>query len=117
MIFRDYVNEDGGIAAPADARHVIAVGAVDADGKPRSYSVAGSPFDVELLHKPDLLSYDSFAVDGGVAGTEYAASFAAGVAACMLSGQMSPEQFFKDVTSQRGQVLRVPEKWPERGSR
>jgi hypothetical protein len=63
-----------------------------------------------------LLTYDAFAVEGSDAagGTEYAASYAAGAVACLLSAGLSPDQYFKDVKAHPGQVLRIPDKWPER---
>jgi len=116
VVFRDYVTDDAGIAAPADAHQVIAVGAVDAALKARPYSITGAPLDLELLRKPDLLTFDAFSVDGSdaAAGTEYAASYAAGTAACLLGAGVAPEDFFKDIKAHPGQVLRVPDKVPER---
>src|SRR5262249_10364163 len=119
VVFRDFVTDDAGIAAPADAHQVIAVGAVDAALKTRPYSITGAPLNIELLRKPDVLTFDGFAVDGSDAtcGTEFAASYAAGVAACLIAAGQSPDEFFKAIKTHPGQVLRVPDKWPERAPR
>ncbi len=74
-IFHDYVSAAGSVGMPADARTAITVGAADVRDQRQPYSAGGAPFGMELLSKPDVLSYD----DG--AGTAESAAFAAGLAA------------------------------------
>jgi hypothetical protein len=116
VILKDYATNESSIAMPADARQVITVGAMDADRKPRAYSATGAPLGLELLRKPDLLTADNFAIEGGDArqGTSFAASFAAGTAASLLSAGLPPEHFFKETKAHPGLPLYLPERWTER---
>ncbi|HMC66477.1 MAG TPA: hypothetical protein VKI65_16195, partial [Gemmataceae bacterium] len=105
-VFLDYSPTAGGIAVPAEAHRVIAVGAADFSGKPQPANASGPAAGMELLVKPDLLAYDS----GG--GTSIAASFAAGVAASALSGGLPSDHFFQQLRLRRGDLLRIPDGWP-----
>jgi hypothetical protein len=108
----DFASPEGGVAVPADARAVFAVGAADASGKPRPYSAAGAGPNTALMTKPDLYAPDELPrlADASPArGSALAASFAAGWAATLESGGLRPGVFRQSVTI--GAPIRVPEAW------
>ncbi len=98
----DHVTDAGSVAIPADARTAIAVGAADGRGQRRPYSAGGSPFNLDLLPKPDVLTYD----DGGES-TADAAAFAAGVAAAARSAGVEMPDFLPTLRDRPGGLLRV----------
>ena len=58
VLLHDYTTAVGALGMPADSRNVVTVGAADRQGQAEPYSAGGSPFDVALLVKPDVLAYD-----------------------------------------------------------
>jgi hypothetical protein len=110
-VLRDYVTDAGTLGMPADSRRVLTTGAADRDGKTMAYSATGSPFNMDLLAKPDLLAYD----DGDeAAGTALASAFAAGTAASSHCSGASLGKWMQDIGLRQGTVLRLPEGWPRR---
>jgi hypothetical protein len=108
----DFATAEGGVAVPADARSVFAVGAADASGKPRPYSAAGAGPETALLTKPDLYAPDELpklADESPARGSALAASLAAGWAAALESGGLRPGLFRQALTP--GQAIKVPEAW------
>src|SRR5207245_8694836 len=97
----DYSSTDGGVAVPADARSVLAVGAAGPDGKVRRFTASGVGPETDLLRKPDLIAPDTIpgVGEGPARGSDLAAAFAAGWAACMESAGMKPGTF---------DLLRIP---------
>jgi hypothetical protein len=95
-VFVDFPTDRGSIGLPADAHELIIVGAADLAGQPQPSSVRGSPLNLDLHIKPDTLAFDRLDVSpGGGArayGTSLSASFAAGMAAAMLSAGAPCEQ-------------------------
>jgi hypothetical protein len=91
-VWADFATREGGLASPATARGAFTVGAVDGEGRLRSSSAVGPPWDVELLVKPELLAFDGLPLGGEtVYGTGVSAGFAAGVAADALNVYLSPD--------------------------
>jgi hypothetical protein len=107
-IFHDYATAAGSLGMPADARTAIAVGAANADNKRQPYSAGGAPFGLELLSKPDLLSYDRGE------GTAESAAFAAGLAALVPPAGRTPTACLQNLHVPPGGVLRLPEELPNR---
>jgi hypothetical protein len=98
---------------PADSRNVVTVGAADSKGRPEPYSAGGSPHDVALLAKPDVLAYDQVeaANKDAARGAGVATGFAAGVAAL---GLVMPEatRWRQSMGVEAGGLLRVPSDRP-----
>jgi hypothetical protein len=105
----DYTTAEGGVAVPADARSVMAVGAADATGKARPTSASGAGPGSELRTKPDLLAPDALPSvgDGSAQGTDAAAAFAAGWAASLLSAGVNPSSFPERLGLQPGGFIEV----------
>ena len=109
-VFLDFATELGNIGMPADAREVISIAAANLDGKSESHSAAGQPANLEIFPRP-ILAYDTLDLgpdSGGAFGASLANSFAAGLAASLLSSGMSREQLVHYLRGQSGKVLRVP---------
>jgi hypothetical protein len=100
-VFHDYVTAAGSVGMPADARTPVAVGAADARGQSRFYSAAGAPLGMELLPKPDLLSFD----DGS--GTAEAAAFAAGLTALVPESGHTPTTCLQNLRIPQGGLLHL----------
>jgi hypothetical protein len=108
----DFSSPEGGVAVPADARSVYAVGAADASGKPRPYSAGGAGPGTALLTKPDLYAPDELpklADESPARGSALSASFAAGWAASLQSAGLRPGVFRQSITP--GAPIKVPEAW------
>lgn len=108
-ILHDHATEQGTLGVPADARGIITVGALDAEGKPMKASTAGAPAFQDLGHKPDIHAPAGLEVlpDGMSAyGTSLATPFAAGWAASMMSSGLTRDQVFDYLQQQPGQQLR-----------
>jgi hypothetical protein len=93
------------LGMPADAQSVITVGAADAGGRATLSSAPGSPWNLALLCKPDVLAYD----EGQ--GTGAAAAFAAGLIASAHTAGVPLVTCLETLCVKPGEVLRVPEKW------
>lgn len=105
-IFHDFATASGSLGMPADARTAITVGAAGTDNQRQPYSAGGAPFGMDLLSKPDVLSYDR-----GV-GTAESAAFAAGLAALVPPAGRSPAACLQNLHVPPGGVLRIPEGTP-----
>lgn len=103
----DYASADGGVAVPADARSVFAVGSADASGKARFGDAAGAGPQVELRKKPDILAPST-------SGSDMAAAFAAGFAASVQSAGLPPTSFPHRLDVAPGGMLAIPESWLRR---
>ncbi len=100
-VFRDYTTVAGSIGMPADARTPVAVGAADARDRAQRYSAGGAPLGMELLSKPDVLSYDRGQ------GTAEAAAFAAGLTALVPESGHTPNTCLQNLRIPRGGLLRL----------
>ncbi len=111
-VFLDFSTSSGSIGVPADSRGIISVAAVSLDDKPQPYSSPGPPNDMELAKVPNIFAYDALQVapqDTPAAfGTSLSTSFAAGLAAALLSSGMSSERLERYLQNRRGKVFRVP---------
>jgi subtilisin family serine protease len=98
---------------PGDARNVFTIGAAALTGRPEPTSAPGPAMSLANLPKPSLFSYDGLdlAVEGPNAlyGTSFAASFAAGLAATTLSGNVPTEAVRQAWLMQPGALLHVQE--------
>jgi hypothetical protein len=101
-VFSDYVTAAGSIGMPGDARTAITVGAADARDQRQPYSAGGAPFNMELLAKPDVLSYDRGE------GTVEAAAFAAGLTAIAPMVGRTPTACLQALHVPPGGILRLP---------
>ena len=111
LVFLDFTAELGNIGMPADARGVFAIAAANLDDKVQPHSAMGQPHNLELFPKP-ILAYDPLDLgpdSGGAFGASLANSFAAGLAAALLSSGMTPDQLAAYLRQQAGKVLRVPQ--------
>jgi hypothetical protein len=108
----DFASTDGGVAVPADARSVLAVGAAGPDGKVRPLTASGVGPETELHHKPDLIAPDTIAgVESGPArGSDLATAFAAGWAAAVQSAGVKPASFHL-LRIPPGGMIGVPADW------
>jgi len=111
-VFLTFATDLGDTGVPADARALITVGAADLDDHLQPYSAAGPPAELELLRKPNIFAYDSLRTtpdgSGGAFGSSISTSFAAGLAASVLSSGMTQDQFVEYLRKESGRVLRVP---------
>jgi hypothetical protein len=105
-VLADFPTDAGSVGMPGDARAVMTVGAADARGRRQPDSAGGSPFELALLRKPDVLAYD----EGG--GTAEAACFAAGLAAVAETMGAPCKGFLERLEVGRGGLLRIPPEWP-----
>jgi Subtilase family len=110
VLLHTYWTDAGSLGMPADARQVIAVGAVNRQREREPYSSRGPAQGMDLLVKPDVLAYDDF--DGVVYGSAQAAAFAAGLAAVTQNANAPVRNWAKALGLQPGEVIRVPENWP-----
>jgi hypothetical protein len=116
-IFLDYPTTEGAIGMPGDSRSVFTIGAADRTGQQQLYSSAGPPLNLELLGKPNFLSFDGLEVGPGegargVPGSSIAASFAAGLTATALSAGVPPGAFLTPQPPRPGGPLRIPDAAP-----
>lgn len=95
----------GAIGMPGDARQVLTVGAADTSDRQRPYSADGPAWNLDLLPKPSVLSYDGLGLGEG---TGVAAGFAAGLAASLRGENVPVGKFLHEVQAQPGGILRVP---------
>ncbi len=111
-VFVDYATDEGSLGMPADSRTLVTVGAANPEGKPDPASTMGPPLNRALLHKPNILAYDSVSLPGAIntgrAGTSIAASFAAGMTASLLSAGMPPAYLGSAFWSSSTKLLTVP---------
>jgi len=107
-VFHDYVTAAGSLGMPADAHTAITVGAVNSDNRRQPYSASGAPFGLDLLSKPDILSYDR------EEGTAESTAFAAGLAALVPLTGRTPTACLQNLHVLPGGVFRLPEGPPNR---
>ncbi len=106
--FYDYATAAGSLGMPADAHTAITVGAADFNDRRQPYSAGGAPFGLDLLMKPDVLSYDRGE------GTAESAAFAAGLAALVPLAGRTPAACLQNLHVPPGGILRLPEGTPNR---
>jgi hypothetical protein len=97
-VWQDYQTDEGAFGMPADSRAVLTVAASTEDGRPRVYAPAGSPYNLRLLKKPEVLAPDGLerGEDGAaVTGSGASAAYAAGVVAAALSAGASRQAVFE----------------------
>ncbi|HVK13155.1 MAG TPA: S8 family serine peptidase [Gemmataceae bacterium] len=115
-LLADFAVEQGGVAVPADARNVIAVGAADRLGRPLPYSASGAGPMTQLAAKPDVYAPVALPQIGdqepAARGTSLAAAFAAGMAATLRSAGVQPGNFPQSLRVPPGGLLAVPPSWP-----
>ncbi|MHB1425592.1 MAG: hypothetical protein ACYC3I_20685 [Gemmataceae bacterium] len=107
-IFHDYITASGSIGMPADARTAITIGAANVRNDRQPYSAGGAPFGLDLLMKPDMLSYDNGE------GTAESAAFAAGLAALVPPAGRTPTACLQNLHVPPGGVLRLTDGLPNR---
>jgi hypothetical protein len=110
----DYSSAAGGVAVPADARGVFAVGAAGPDGKVRPFAATGAGAQTELMAKPDLVAPDTLPGSGdesAARGSDVAAAFAAGWAATLESAGVRPSNFRNLLKIPPGGMIGVPAEW------
>jgi hypothetical protein len=112
-VWLDFVSNEGAIGMPGDAHALVTIGALDRNNRPEAWSAVGAPFNLEMLAKPNLASWDGLEVGAGevkgVIGTPIAAAYAAGLTATALSAGVQPNAL---LFQQPGTLLRVPATWP-----
>jgi hypothetical protein len=108
----DYSSAAGGVAVPADARSVLAVGAAGPDGKLRPFTSTGVGPGTELNTKPNLIAPDTLPglAEGPARGSELAAAFAAGWAAALESAGLRTSNFHL-LRIPAGGLISVPADW------
>lgn len=110
-VWVDFATNEGSTGMPGDANSLVTVGAADRTNRSQPYSSWGPPLNLELLPKPNFLSYDGLEVGAddpkGVIGTHIAAAYAAGVTTTALSAGVAPSTF----NLPPGTLLRIPATW------
>ncbi len=110
-VWVDFATNEGATGMPGDAHALVTVGAVDRTNRSQPYSAWGPPLNLELLPKPNFLSYDGLEVGAddpkGVIGTHIAAAYAAGVASTALGAGVPPNA----LNLPPGTLLRIPATW------
>lgn len=112
LTLADYASTAGGVAVPADARSVRAVGAAGPDGKIRPLTATGGGPETDLHRKPDLLAPDTIpgVPDGPARGSDLATAFAAGWAAAVQSAGVPPQSFHL-LRIPPGGMINIPASW------
>lgn len=117
-IFLDFITQEGAITMPGDSRSLFTVGAVGLQNRMQPFSAYGPPFNLALLVKPTLLSYDSLEVSllepKGVPGTSIAAAYAGGLAATSLGAGYAPGAILSPPSGLPTVPVRIPENYPVR---
>jgi hypothetical protein len=112
----DFASNEGTIGMPGDSRSVFTIGAVDRNNRPQPYGSPGPAVNLELLGKPNFLTYDGLDVGGddpgGVRGSSIAASFAAGLTATALGANIPPAAFLTVQPPRPGSLLQIPAQAP-----
>lgn len=115
IVFGDYETFFTGVSVPADARSVVAVGAMHASKKPQGYSAIGAGLVSDLFVKPEVMTYDHLPKlgdgTGPARGTPLSASFAAGMSACLLTAGAQSGDFLYHLGIPPGSVFEIPEGW------
>jgi hypothetical protein len=115
VVFGDYESFLGGVAVPADARSVVAVGAMHADRRPEPFSALGAGLCSDLLVKPDVMTYDQLPQlgdgTGPARGSDLSAALAAGIGACLLSAGAESADFLRYLRIPPGHIFDVPPDW------
>ena len=113
LALADYASTAAGVAVPADARSVLAVGAAGPDRKIRPFVATGVGPETELHRKPDLLAPDTIPTIGdrpAARGSDLAAAFAAGWAASLQSAGLKSGNFHL-LRIPPGGMIGVPADW------
>ena len=115
VVFGDYESFLGGVAVPADARTVVAVGSMDAGKKPQPYSAIGAGLVSDLFIKPDIITFDQLPKlgdgTGAAKGTSLSAALATGIGTSLLSAGAPAANFLQSLRFQPGHIFEVPEGW------
>jgi hypothetical protein len=112
IVFDDYITENGGVSVPADARSVVAVGAVDPMKRLRPSCATGAGPSSEGFVKPDVVTFDQLpGLEDAPKGTAMAAAVATGTGASLLSAGATPANFLFYLKYPPGSLFAVPESW------
>ena len=115
IVFNDYETQLGGVAVPADARTVVAVGAIQPNKAPRPFSAIGAGPQSELMIKPDVITYDQLPRlgdgNGPAKGSSLSAALATGMGTSLLSAGAQPAYFMKYLRIPPGQYFEIPDSW------
>ena len=105
-VLGSYASGAGTVGTPGDSLRALTVGAVGALGQTQPYATVGPPYNAELATRPDGYFPDRLGLEGmkNLGGTGLSAAFAAGRAAVLLGGRVSPEQVRHEFR-QRGRRL------------
>ena len=114
-VFLDYESLLGGMAVPADARSVLAVGSAHLSRRPEPTSALGAGPNTEMRLKPDVLAFDQLPRlgngTGPAWGTSLSASFAGGMGTSLIGAGAPQSWFLESLRIPPGHVLEVPEFW------
>lgn len=113
LVLTDFASPAGGVAVPADARSVLAVGAAGPDGKMRPSTARGVGPETDLHGKPDVLAPDTLPAIGvgPAAGSDVAAAFAGGWAASVVSAGVRPNVLRQILQTPGPTLLTIPDAW------
>jgi hypothetical protein len=110
-VWVDFASNEGSTGMPGDSNSLVTIGALDRENRSQPYSAWGPPMNLELLPKPNFLSYDGLEVGAddhrGVIGTHIAAAYAGGVTATALGAGVPPSA----LNLAPGTLLRIPATW------
>lgn len=114
-VFLDYATNQGSIGMPGDAHMSLTTGAADRTLRPQAYASFGPAMNLELMPKPNVLSFDGLDLGGEAQrGSSLAAAFAAGQTASILGTGVQFKQLPAFLPRQPATLLRVPDGWPGR---
>ena len=115
VVFGDYESFLGGVAVPADARTVVAVGAMHANRKPEGFSAIGAGLVSDLFIKPDVMTYDLLPKlgdgTGPAKGTALSAALATGMGTCLLGAGAESTNFLRYLRIPPGSIFEIPPDW------
>jgi hypothetical protein len=115
VVLGDYESFLTGVAIPADARAVVAVGAAHVSGRPMGFSALGAGLVSDLFVKPDVMAFDQLPKlgdgTGFARGTSLSASLATGIGACLLGGGADSANFLRYLRVPPGSLFMIPEGW------
>lgn len=112
VVFDTYSSQAAGVGIPGDSPAAIAVGTADPSAPSKPTSLTGVGPGVVLGVKPDVLTHGVIEVNGSaVGGTGVAAGYAGGLAACLISANVRPNELVKAFGLKPGTPLVLPAEW------
>ncbi len=110
-VLEDFSTDMGTIGIPGDGSRFVTVGAAGLSGKPEPFTTVGSPTNRPLQNAIDVFAFDGLelghAGKSSAAGTSLATSFAAGLAASLISSGGDADHLAERLRRASGELLSI----------